>query len=339
MPATSLTYRAGWFSRFHESLAPTDDERAQRAEAYLRLLRSRVGPTVSFAVAALGQDLRDGRLPTGALLDRIGPVLMEGPAGTAKAGLDMVGRAGVGSPDGARRAAVAACDGLANTSPDVQRAALTLIGRLVQEPDDAVARAITQRLPDVAESQRAAASALLARLGGTDAIQPLVRAPAVTPAPVTITRTSPVDPARAIVPLTSFESLVDIAVSVLETGGPPDDLERVLDAVGRLAGEQPDGLSRLVARRRQARPDHPGPAGRVAPFSGVDPKADIAAVLLAWATGELVGPAGAVIGLGSRCLPVRPRARDLRGGRQASPIRLGRRPHPSRWLDRPAGAR
>ncbi len=234
---------------------------------------------------------RDGRLPTGALLDRIGPVLMEGPAGTAKAGLDMVGRAGVGSPDGARRAAVAACDGLANTSPDVQRAALTLIGRLVQEPDDAVARAITQRLPDVAESQRAAASALLARLGGTDAIQPVVRAPAVTPAPVTITRTSPVDPARAIVPLTSFESLVDIAVSVLETGGPPDDLERVLDAVGRLAGEQPEGLSRLVApvakraRTILARRES-------APFSGVDPKADIAAVLLAWATGELVGPAG-----------------------------------------------
>ena len=47
------TYRAGWFSRFHETLEPSDDERTQRADAYLLLLRSRVGPTVSFAVAAL----------------------------------------------------------------------------------------------------------------------------------------------------------------------------------------------------------------------------------------------------------------------------------------------
>ncbi len=65
------TYRAGWFSRFHESLIPTDDERAGRAEAYLRLLRSRVGPTVSFAVAALARISRGGRLAPEALVDRI----------------------------------------------------------------------------------------------------------------------------------------------------------------------------------------------------------------------------------------------------------------------------
>ena len=88
------TYRAGWFSRFHESLAPTDEERAQRTDAYLGLLRSRVGPTVSLAVAALVRIDRAGRLPPDDLLDRIGPVLGDGPAGTAKAALGLVGRAG-----------------------------------------------------------------------------------------------------------------------------------------------------------------------------------------------------------------------------------------------------
>src|SRR6185369_14985216 len=71
------TYRAGWFSRFHESLAPTVAERAARAEAYLGLLRSRVGPTVSVAVAALKQVEGAGLLEPSMLLDRIGPVLSE----------------------------------------------------------------------------------------------------------------------------------------------------------------------------------------------------------------------------------------------------------------------
>ena len=100
------TYRAGWFSRFHESLVPTDEERAQRTDAYLGLLRSSVGPTVSMAIAALVKIDGAGRLPADDLLGRIGPVLGDGPAGTAKAALGLVGRAGGGSADRARRAAM-----------------------------------------------------------------------------------------------------------------------------------------------------------------------------------------------------------------------------------------
>ena len=129
------TYRAGWFSRFHESLAPTDDERAQRADAYLGLLRSRVGPTVSMAIAALVRIDRAGRLPADDLLDRISPVLGDGPAGTAKAALGLVGRAGTGSADRGRQAAIVAAAALAHPSADVQRASIVLIGRLVDGPD------------------------------------------------------------------------------------------------------------------------------------------------------------------------------------------------------------
>ena len=49
-----LEFRAGWFSRFHDLLAPTPDERASRVERYVRLLASRVAPTVTFAVHSLG---------------------------------------------------------------------------------------------------------------------------------------------------------------------------------------------------------------------------------------------------------------------------------------------
>ena len=269
-------YRAGWYSRFHESLAPTDDERAQHADAYLRLLRSRIGPTVSFAVAALARISRSGRLAPDALLDRIGPVLVDGSAGTAKAGLDLVGRAGAGSPDAARRAALAATDGLANASPDVQRAAITLIGRLVSGTGRSCRAGCGRPLRGPGK---------LTADGGHGADRPPWRGPgrsrrggdrvrrfrdrrhpsrsSVAPDRTTSPMPSPIDAARAIEPLTSFESLVDVAVSVLETGEPADDLERVMDAVGRLADTRPEAVSRLAAPHRQTCPGDPGPAGEL----------------------------------------------------------------------------
>ena len=199
------TYRAGWFSRFHETLEPTDDERAQRADAYLLLLRSRVGPTVSFAVSALTRIERTGRLASEALLDRIGPVLMEASAGTAKAGLALVGRAGAADPDLAPRAAIVATDALANASPDVQRAAVGVIDGLVQAPDDAVARAIAGRLADVTASQRPAVTDLLGRVSGAGGEPVQTRATVEDATPTATRATSPIDPARAIEPIASLE--------------------------------------------------------------------------------------------------------------------------------------
>jgi len=283
------TYRAGWFSRFHESLRPTDDERAERTEAYLGLLRSSVGPTVSMAVAALVRIDGAGRLSPDDLLGRIGPVLGDGPAGTTKAALGLVGRAAGGSPDRARRAAAIIAEALAHRSADVQGTAIALIARLVDEPDDAVARAVADRLPGVAASQRSAAAGLAARLSGGDiSAPPAASVVADRSAPAWLPR-SPLEAARAIEPLSSLEALVDIAVSVIESGEPADDIERVLDAVGRFGADRPDRFDRLTGpltkrgRTILARRDSH-------PFSGYDPRSDVAALLLAWAAGEVVAP-------------------------------------------------
>ena len=292
------TYRAGWFSRFHESLRPTDDERAARADAYLGLLRSRVGPTVTLAVNALANVERAGRLAPDAFLDRVGPVLVDGATGTAKAALGLVGRTGAASSDHARRAAVVATDALASASPDVQRAAIVLIGGLVTKPDQEVASALAARLSDVAASQRPAAAELLERLGGSgpgaaagqrsDAGSAPTARPA-SPAPSRAAVT-PIDPSRAIEPLTAIEALVDLAVSVIEMGEPADDVERVLDAVGRLPADRSAAFSRLtapIAKRARKILDR----RESVPFNGFDARADVAAVLLAWSAGELVKPA------------------------------------------------
>lgn len=129
----------------------------------------------------------------------------------------------------------------------------------------------------------------MARLGGD--------APAATPTAsgagdsisTAPRNTTPIDPARAIEAVASVEALVDLAVSVLETGEPADDVERVLDAVGRLAADRPEQFARLtapIARRSRtilARRES-------LPFTGFDARADVAAVLLAWAVGDVVHP-------------------------------------------------
>jgi len=46
-------YRAGWFLRFHDALAPTDAERQARAELYLALAGSPQGPSRSFALKSI----------------------------------------------------------------------------------------------------------------------------------------------------------------------------------------------------------------------------------------------------------------------------------------------
>lgn len=47
-----IQFRASWFSRFHESLNPTDNERIALIEDYGYLLASSIPPTVSFAISA-----------------------------------------------------------------------------------------------------------------------------------------------------------------------------------------------------------------------------------------------------------------------------------------------
>jgi hypothetical protein len=135
--------------------------------------------------------------------------------------------------------------------------------------------------------------------------------------------------------LSSLEALVDVAVSVIETGEPADDLERVLDGVGRLAGDRPDGSTRLIsplakrARTILARRES-------YPFSGFDPRSDVAALLLAWATGELVEPAaihssvdpGAGAFLSARAREV---AEEAAGGR--SFVSVAAPTHAGGWID------
>jgi tetratricopeptide (TPR) repeat protein len=154
-------FRAGWFSRFHEALSPTLDERAARMGRYLALLGSRIPPTVSFALKALAALDKADRLPPGPVVDQIAPALRAREKGAVTQALRLLDRAVRRDPSLAARAAEVAAKALTHESPEVQGAALDFIERHARPPGPELADLLRARQEDVAPSQRPRLLALL----------------------------------------------------------------------------------------------------------------------------------------------------------------------------------
>jgi hypothetical protein len=244
-------FRAGWYSRFHEALAPTPAERAARVDAYLRLLRSPIAPTVTFAVDALTEVQRAGGLDGGRLLAHIEPAMTARAAGTARGALRLVERAVREDPSLAPAARHPTATALAHGSADVQKAAISLLEGLPGPMGDEAAALLAERRADVAASVRPRLEALLggqmppqgaeAPSGGSRE----GRGPSVA-TPHVVDRSDPFDALVPLVPVGSLEELVELLAGVLEREGPPESLELALDGVLRLGGERPADFVRVT---------------------------------------------------------------------------------------------
>jgi hypothetical protein len=243
-------FRAGWYSRFHEALAPTTAERGARVDAYLRLLRSPIGPTVTLAVAALGEVQRAGALDGARLLAHLEPAVGARAAGTARDGLRLIERAVVADPTlaGAARRPTAAA--LTHASADVQKAAISLFEARLGPVDDEALALLAERQDDIAASVLPRFEALLRGAGeGPEAtnpqgrpIEPIPAAAAASP----VEHRDPFDTLEPLTPVASVEELVELIAGVLEREGPPESLELVLDGVLRLCDERPPDFARLT---------------------------------------------------------------------------------------------
>lgn len=311
-------FRAGWFSRFHEALSPTLDEREVRLPRYLGLLSSRIPPTVSFALKALALLERAGRLPGEALLDHVAPALVAREKGTVSQALGLLDRAAKREPALAPRAAEVAAEALLHEAPDVQGAALDLIERHAPDLYPALRSLLAERVGDVAASQRPRLEALLGAAAGEQGSQPdaeaelsalvarAARVPLhwrelsgletvlegiggaglVAPAIDLPFHAVPrLDPNTAVHPIQTLDELIEVFSTVIETCEPPDQIERVLDGVSRLCAERPADFDRRTgplrkrASRLLRRPDWSYT------FAGWLPQ-DLPALVLAWITGE-----------------------------------------------------
>lgn len=241
-------FRAGWFSRLHEALKPREAERAALCERYLDLLNSRVPATVSFTMKALMEAHKCGALNVLDVADRLVPALEARDKGTPERGLALLRKAtrGCAAPTRARVAALAA-RALGHPSPEVQSAALELVG------DDAAI--IEPYLDTLAPSLRA-------------------RFKEAVPAEAGSAAATPQHEGR-VAPIANFHELVETFAAVLENQGPPIEIERVIDGVVRIGIEASgsagfDRLTAALAKRAEvlaSRSDHSALRAALAMFA------------------------------------------------------------------------
>jgi hypothetical protein len=249
-------FRAGWFSRLHEALKPSRDERAKLCGRYLDLLNSRVPATVSFAVKALMEGHKNEGYRAVIALERLAPAFQARDKGTVERALALAAKISRESgPAAEAQVASLAARALGHESPEVQTAALKLV-----RGDAAL---IAPYLPLLAPSVRA----------GLEAAEPGAATMATREASPTVGTTLRVEP------IPSLNELVEAFAAVVENQGPPVEIERVIDGVARIGISAPADemkFERLTA----------GLANRAEKLLGrggiSQPRAALATLALAW---------------------------------------------------------
>ena len=210
-----LPFRAQWMTAFHTGLAPTVEERAARAGDYAALLRAQAPAVVGFAVTALTQLQKAGRLDEALLLRSASPAVLARAKSTATAAVRLVARSAAANPRLAERVLA---DAQGSEHAEV----------------------------------RAAADKALAALTGQAAPARATRSTQVSIAPPPREQPAIGDLSlrKALLPVADLEDLAARLAAVLERADDPDELELVLDGLSRLCAEPgADHVLALIARR------------------------------------------------------------------------------------------
>ena len=214
----------GWFAKFHDGLAPTVDETANRQPTYGRLLSVDPGPPVNLGLRTLATLLAHERLDTDVLLANVPAALTRRDKGPAVEGLKLLGEAAKKMPDLTDRLVDVASHALTHERVDVQERALLLIAKLVPDP------ARRQTIVEV----------------HADALAPSLQTERAPLAP-----TQPAAPriADPLQPVADADELGELLASLVEEADDPAEVERLLEGTARLGSKRPArGVGALLKR-------------------------------------------------------------------------------------------
>ena len=164
-------HHANWFSRFHEYMEPTIEERAARTGKYLDLLASPVQPTVTMAAKTLRVLHKAKRLDGAAFVARAEPALYAKAKGTVKSILGILSDVAAKEPTLAAQTVRLGAVALEHRAPEIQEAALALIEKHGDPSEDMLRGSIAERLPVTAPPVRKGAESWLGETGAPDAIE------------------------------------------------------------------------------------------------------------------------------------------------------------------------
>jgi hypothetical protein len=311
-------FRAGWFSRLHEELSPTLEEREARRDRYLALLASRIPPTVSFALKALAILDKAERLPAAPFMDHVRPALKAEPKATVILALKLLGHMAESDKKLKGRAAMFATEALIHTEADVQAAALDLLERHGIPTDPKLAGAVSERMDGISASLRtrsrnwlkvkqasppveAAGNRKADEAGLSKRIESIskrwkslagLEGGQTGPLAFQSWEIPHLDPEGTIAPVRSLRELIDLASGCLERYDSVEDLERLLDGISRMGTERPDDFGTLIGPLEK-RISKLLKNARGAPFLGDQPQFDLCALYAAWFGGRVGGTAPA----------------------------------------------
>lgn len=247
-------FKSGWFSRFHERLAPAVDEMAAFAPRYLALCHSRIAPTVGLAMDALEHLYKAGHIDDTQVCEAMQPVVTSAVKGRVLSGLELLGQVVRDTPARAAGISAMAAHALAHAAPDVQK---KVIACLQSWGLDAVGQEVARGyLPFVSAVNQAALGKLVgvAQAVAVASTRPPAgagaSAPALLPAPA---RLSPLDASRALQPLAQVADLVERMAYALENPADVDEWERVAEALVRLAPIPAADRAAFLALKKRAR--------------------------------------------------------------------------------------
>lgn len=234
-------FRAGWFSRFHEAMAPTLEERVTRRDNYLRLLGSVIPPTVSFALKAVLQLEKAGELAPVDVARFVGPVLQARAKGTVASGLKLIANAAKADPRISGELAKIATSALIHEAADVQKKALDVIDTLGGARDPELVAVLSDYANEIAPSLK---SRLFEMIGSTDDL----------PETYIADKEYAEEVITDVVPVASFEEFLAEFLRALEDTSQPLLVERMLDGLARFGAQAVTDFDKLVGplRKRSA---------------------------------------------------------------------------------------
>ena len=239
-------FRSGWFSRFHDQLAPTLEEMAPNAARYLGMLQSRIPPTVTLALKACAKLFDKKQLGQGELLEALPAVMLSAVKAQITAALKMLDSVLKRDPASANAAALVAIGGLQHTDPDVQQA---IAERIAKWGMDAEGREALQSMaPYAAASVKPKLDALLASdpAPTEHGWREIVLPPRAKPM-------SPLAPSRALQVPASLDDLVAMCARLLEDESDLDLFETAFAALLRAMPLADDDRARFAPVLKRAR--------------------------------------------------------------------------------------
>jgi hypothetical protein len=235
-------FRAGWFSRFHELLQPTIEERAARVELYLLLLGSQISPTVSFSLKSLTIVNNKATLPVKNFLIQVLPVLESRTKSIVVLALRILEKLAASSQkqnlrDQANSIAQTAASALVHDSVDVQKRVLNLIDKYGIEGDPDISALVTLNHDEIMPSLKPRVKGWISEITDPEEKFGLT---------IHGGQLERVSHSQALPTIESFDELLAKLSLVLENPENILDVEVVLDGLARLGTKLPANFDILV---------------------------------------------------------------------------------------------